>query len=187
MVDSFEYLLQGFVEFRYNLGSGPAILRSLRKVTNIYDTFHTYLASTDISNVRIHHHHHYYCCWGVVCPGGNVEWWGVIKSFSTTKTLLHCWPQTATASIWPNKNNKFSRSTHKYSKIVNQIGEGLKNPVKSFALCQTMGGRGVTLGHSRTPKTCWSHPPMSLQKAKHLISCKIINNAELRAKYQKYS
>ena len=45
---------------------------------------------TDISNVRIHHHHHYYCCWGVVCPGGNVEWWGVIKSFSTTKTLLHC-------------------------------------------------------------------------------------------------
>ena len=145
MVDSFEDLLQGFVEFRYNLGSGPAILRSLRKVTTSMILF-TYFASTDISNVRIHHHHHYYCCWGVVCPGGNVEWWGVIKSFSTTKTLLHCWPQTATASIWPNKNNKFSRSTHKYSKIVNEIGEGLKNPVKSFALCQTMGGRG---GHSR--------------------------------------
>ena len=27
------FFLQGFVEFRYNLGSGPAILRSLRKVT----------------------------------------------------------------------------------------------------------------------------------------------------------
>ena len=32
--------LQGFVEFRYNLGSGPAILRSLRKVT--WSTLHIY-------------------------------------------------------------------------------------------------------------------------------------------------
>ena len=28
-------IFQGFVEFRYNLGSGPAILRSLRKVTDV--------------------------------------------------------------------------------------------------------------------------------------------------------
>ena len=52
MVDSFEYLLQGFVEFRYNLGSGPAILRSLRKVTTSMILF-TYFASTFSMSVFI--------------------------------------------------------------------------------------------------------------------------------------